>query len=312
MSFKTLISTSVDKKNFLILSDYIDFACSYLDEFDSFQAEIVCQNETKYRFWQYKEDGNFNITRPINAEMMYGACDRQILEVDFLETLENVRDLPEDALAQREIICNSIYTIQQCIGAALDGLPSGLSNTARKVNGDLFERFIRLIVVYLGINCESAEVKIPIKVNGIEQCKMKYQHDLVIKFGDVVKAIGSVKTSSKDRIDKIFIDKFLFTQITGTNIPHIAIFLNDVQRGKQKERSYKVSSTFLPGHFKGYSIKLNPLDGVYYCDPRPNMKTDPFLKERIKTIDHLLCCDLWSLLEASPGIEAEVEETEDI
>ena len=37
-----------------------------------------------------------------------------------------------------------------------------------------------------------------------------------------------------------------------------------------------MSATFLPGHFKGYTIKLNPLDGVYYCDIRPNMQTDPF------------------------------------
>lgn len=37
-------------------------------------------------------------------------------------------------------------------------------------------------------------------------------------------------------------------------------------------------SLFLPGHFKAYTIKLNSLDGVYYCDIRPNMMRDTLLK----------------------------------
>ena len=64
--------------------------------------------------------------------------------------------------------------------------------------------------------------------------------------------------------------------ITGKS--KIAIFLNDVQRKKaKKENEYGVSATFLPGHFKAYTVKLNPLDGVYYCDIRPNMLTDSLL-----------------------------------
>ena len=89
---------------------------------------------------------------------------------------------------------------------------------------------------------------------------MNYQHDLIIKSDGKLKAIGSVKTSSKDRIDKIFIDKILFNRITGLDTPHLAIFLNDVQRGSRVGQSYKVAGTFLTGHFKGYTIKLNPLD----------------------------------------------------
>ena len=53
----------------------------------------------------------------------------------------------------------------------------------------------------------------------------------------------------------------------------------------------------LPGHFKGFTVNLNPLDGVYYCDIRPNMRTDPMLRASIKTIDHLLCEDIWDLLD---------------
>lgn len=110
--------------------------------------------------------------------------------------------------------------------------------------------------------------------------------------------IGSVKTSSKDRLDKIFVDKFLYSRLTDTALPHIAVFLHDVQRKKTKrENVYGISATFLPGHFKGYTIKLNPLDGVYYCDIRPNMRADPLLEQHIRTIDDLFVTDIWRLLE---------------
>lgn len=130
---------------------------------------------------------------------------------------------------------------------------------------------------------------------------MSYQHDLIIKEGEVVKAIGGVKTSSKDRLDKVFIDKFLYCKLTESCIPHLAIFLNDVQRKvAKKQNRYGINATFLPGHFKGYTIKLNPLDGVYYCDIRPNMESDPLLRQHIRTIDHFFCTDLWRFVK-SPG-----------
>lgn len=95
-------------------------------------------------------------------------------------------------------------------------------------------------------------------------------------------------------------DKFLYSKLTGTTLPHIAIFLNDVQRkNTAKENKYSVSATFLPGRFKGFTIKLNPLDGVYYCDIRPNMRTDSILKKHIQTIDYFFCSDLWKLVHYS-------------
>ncbi|MDE3099144.1 MAG: hypothetical protein KGJ88_06690 [Verrucomicrobiota bacterium] len=201
-----------------------------------------------------------------------------------------------DTSANREIVNRSVYTIQQSIGAALDALPAGQSNTARKINGDLFERFIRLLLTRVGIECTSGVVKVPVKVDGEEEFTMSYQHDLIINSGELVKIIGSVKTSSKDRLDKIFVDKFLLAKLTGRDIPHVAIFLNDVQRKGKTPKQYGVSATFLPGHFKGYTVKLNPLDGVYYFDIRPNMITENILKDHIKTFDHFLFKELWGLI----------------
>ncbi len=161
----------------------------------------------------------------------------------------------------------------------------------------MFENFIRLIIQEIGINCKSGVIQVPVMVDGNPEFNMSYQHDLIIENNEDIKVIGSIKTSSKDRLDKIFIDKFLYNKLTEKSIPHIAIFLNDIQRKNTKtENEYGINSTFLSGHFKGYTIKLNPLDGVYYCDIRPNMQTENILKEYIKTFDNLLIEDIWKLI----------------
>lgn len=312
MTLPALVERASSKDNFTRLQHFVDFSRHFLEFIrnDGLQAVIVCQNENNYRFWQFGKDGHFNVTRPINNDLMLSADDDSRLSREFIPLFDDPASVADDAAA-RELLRNGIYTIQQCIGAALDGLPSGRANTARKVNGDLFERLIQLLIRRGGVDCESGVVKIPVIVDGEEQCKMSYQHDLILKAQGSVRGIGSIKTSSKDRIDKIFIDKFLFNRLTGTNTPHLAIFLNDVQRGKKAGRTYRVSATFLPGHFKGYTIKLNPLDGVYYCDLRPNMREDMFLAERIKTIDHFFCSDLGRMLGEAEGVPAEIDEDED-
>jgi hypothetical protein len=299
MNLRDLVAIASDKTNLTKVADYVDFCVRFLEfAAGGLQAVIVSQNEPHYRFFQYKKDGHFNVTRPINSHLMYDAANSRLIKSRFMKTLRQARDISSDDTDSRRLICNSIYTIQQSIGAALDALPAGKSNNARKVNGDLFERLIRLLIAELGVDCQSGVVKIPVVADGVELFQMSYQHDLVIRFQDEVKVIGSVKTSSKDRIDKIFMDKFLYSRLAETDIPHIAVFLNDVQRKKtRQENKFGVSATFLPGHFKGYTIKLNPLDGVYYCDIRPNMQTDPLLRSHIQTIDHLFCTDIWSLLD---------------
>jgi len=299
MTLTALVGRATNKSAFVNISDYIDFAAYYLDYISTgLQARIISQNEAHYQFFQYKKEGSFNITRPINSLLMYDANTFSKASVEFIATLKLLREGAELDVAARENVVRSIYTLQQCIGAALDGLPSGRSNQARKVNGDLFERLIRLIVVALNVDCVAGTMQVPVKdLNGNVLFKSSYQHDLLFSRENELKIIGSVKTSSKDRLDKVFMDKFLYGRLTDTALPHIAIFLNDVQRKKsQKQNQYGISSTFLPGHFKAYSIKLNPLDGVYYCDIRPNMVSDTLLSQHIKTIDHFLCEDLWSLL----------------
>ncbi len=296
MTLSQLVKWAKNKSRFQTLDDYAFFCEEYLSFiFDGLQAVIVSQNENHYRFFQYREDGNFNVTRPINSNLMITIEDFHLAKQDFNYALQHIRDIKED-IDLRRLINQFIYTCQQMIGAALDALPAGESNKARKLNGDLFERYIRMILQEIGVSVHDGVVSVPVFVNGEELFKMSYQHDLIIEENGEVRAIGSVKTSSKDRIDKIFIDKFLYNRLTNVNTPHFAIFLNDVQR-KGKEPRFGVNTTFLTGHFKGYTIKLNPLDGVYYCDLRPNMLTDDILASQIRSLDALLTEDIWRLIE---------------
>jgi hypothetical protein len=309
MSLTDLVNHATNKTRFESVEDYINFCVRYLEYIDTgLQARIVSQNESHYQFFQYREEGSFNITRPLNSRLFYDGEGFDSAAKQFVITLAQLRDgqLPSNDL--RENLVRTIYTLQQSIGAALDGLPAGKSNQARKVNGDLFERLIRLLIVSLNVDCVSGTMQVPVNdLDGTELFKSSYQHDLLVSKDNELKIIGSVKTSSKDRIDKVFMDKFLYNRLTDTALPHIAIFLNDVQRKKTKqENKYGVSSTFLPGHFKAYTIKLNPLDGVYYCDIRPNMLEDKLLSQHIKTIDHFFYSDLRELLNRSGASLGEI------
>jgi len=293
MNLKKIVGTATNKDKFQSIANYTDFCLNYLEFIKTkLQAVIISRNENNYRFFQYKKDGTYNVTRPINSNLMLSIETFDSNRNKFLTLLQNIKCKTSKTKANRKLLNDYIYTCQQSIGAALDALPANKSNTARKINGDLFERFIRLIILEIGVDVTDGTISVPVNVEGVEAFKMKYQHDLIIKVDDITKAIGSVKTSSKDRLDKIFIDKFLYNQLTDTKTPHFAIFLNDVQR-KGKEGKYGINATFLPGHFKGYTIKLNPLDGVYYFDIRPNMKTEVILKDHIKTFDNFLIQDVW-------------------
>lgn len=292
MKLSELLATAKEKSSFETLEDFSSFAEKFLEFMQSgFQADIIAQNEPDYHFFQYKADGNLNVSRPVNSRLMYQINDFERAKKDFEYSLKHLKSLGKER-SYRENLNRYVYTCQQTIGIALDALPSNESNAARKNAGDLFERFIRLIMLSAGINVDTGIVKIPVKNDSDVLCEMTYQHDLIVKKDEEIKAIGSVKTTSKDRLDKIFIDKHLYNRLTNSETPHFAIFLNDVQR-KGIEPRYGVNTTFKSGHFKGYTIKLTPLNGVYYCDLRPNMKTDILLKKYIKSFDYFMFEDVW-------------------
>jgi hypothetical protein len=109
--------------------------------------------------------------------------------------------------------------------------------------------------------------------------------------------VGSVKTTSKDRLDKIFIDKYLLNKLLGRNIPVVAIFLHDVQRAQRGNSIFGISSTFKSNHFLGYTVALNKLEGIYYVDPRPEMLVNERLREQISDFQQFLVSDMWIMSE---------------
>src|SRR5262245_11062364 len=112
MSLQDLVATATNKNNFLTLADYIRFCQRYLDFIAvGLQAVIVAQNETNYRFFQYREDGYFNITRPINASLMYDARTVAVINNDFLTVLRHSTKVPTTKDVNRAIIRKAIYTI---------------------------------------------------------------------------------------------------------------------------------------------------------------------------------------------------------
>lgn len=288
------------KTNFLSLDNFLNFASEFLEFLqDNKQAVIVSQNENNYNFFQFNEVANYSITRPFNNDLILDFDDFEQKRVIFLkdiELLKQKRSLAKEEIENPLLIDKILYTIQQSIGFTLDTLP-GKSNNGKKINGDLFEILMLEVMNSIGIDAKHGTYPMIIKdKDGKEITKMNWQHDMVVHHqGETQPSmIGSVKTTSKDRISKVFMDKFLYNRLTGTNTAQIAIFLHDVQRAKtRKENVYKVSQTFLTGHFKAYTLKINPLDGVYYMDMRPVFKTDPLLKQQIKQFHLLLTDDVW-------------------
>lgn len=254
----------------------------------------------------------------------------------FLNDLKRHQEKAANHAAVREYVETNetnrvIYTLQQSIGCIADSFSE--ANQARKRTGQLFENLVKLMIREMGLVCEPRTITIPIP--GHDGYEMKYELDVVfsrnrailaaeasvgtlsrsddapavepdtpapasqVEFLAAHEIVGSVKTTSKDRIDKVFLDKFLLTRFLGRAIPVVAIFLHDVQRaaaGRGDGKSiFGVASTFKTGHFLGYTVALNKLDGVYYVDPRPEMRTNPRLQEQIKDFQQFLVHDLWRL-----------------
>lgn len=165
MTLKQLVARATDKERFSSIEAYVEFARAFLGYVAGhIQATIVSQNEPHYHFWQYQKDGHFNVSRPFNSELMLTKdnCNAELAE--FMRLLKCIRDSDSDTAEHRQRLGRCIYSVQQAIGIALDALPAGQSNQARKVNGDLFERLIRLLLIRVGVNCTSGTVSVPVIV----------------------------------------------------------------------------------------------------------------------------------------------------
>lgn len=75
MNLSELVIYATDKERFQTVENYIDFCIRYLEYIENgLQARIVSQNENHYEFFQYRQEGNFNITRPLNSQLICNAA----------------------------------------------------------------------------------------------------------------------------------------------------------------------------------------------------------------------------------------------
>lgn len=244
--------------------------------------------------------GTTKFIRPINQRLfIYSTTNFQSKFTDF-EILINKLKLRNDnwSASEKELIDSVLYTIQQSIGAGFDLLVN--PNSARKHVGNRFEELIKAIFTEIGISNKKTVLRIPYNTDEGEKT-YKCENDLILspfaevkstnRYLDKEEVVVSVKTTSKDRMGKMFIDKILLERFVKHEQKVIGIFLNDVQR----KQSDNISFTLVSGLFMVYSNFLTELDGVYYLDPPPNALKEPFNKH-MKPFSELLTKEIWNLL----------------
>ena len=302
----------IDKTAFRKLDDYSKICSNFLTILGkAFSTRIVSPNSNNYFFYQYVKEYGHKITRPLNSTLFIESKD--IFKKAFERFLMFLGDLKKyqgktvfqkgrEQYAKSKEINKVIYTIQQSIGSIGDSFEN--QNQSRKRIGQLFETLIKLVINEAGVDCESRTVNLPIP--GFPGYTMSYELDLVFSRDKAIIAsetnlihaseiVASVKTTSKDRLDKVFLDKYLLSKLLGKNIPVIAIFLHDVQRARKGNSIFGINSTFKSNHFLGYTVALNKLDGVYYVDPRPEMISNERLSKHIQDFQQFLVKDLWAI-----------------
>ncbi|QIK38170.1 hypothetical protein GWK36_09485 [Caldichromatium japonicum] len=307
------LQTSVrDTSAFNRLQDYYQLCKAFLGLMQKMQPTcIISPTHNNYMFYQYDKDYGYRITRPLNTNLFieseneFNTAFQRFMS--FLADLKRHQDAILDQESARRYIETAeinrvVYTVQQSIGSIGDSFEN--PNQSRKRVGQLFEVLVKLIIQEVGLECEPRTISIPIP--GYTGYEMSYELDLVFSRNKAIVAaetrfiheteiVGSVKTTSKDRIDKVFLDKYLLTKLLGREVPVIAVFLHDVQRAKAGNSIFGINSTFKSNHFLGYTVALNRLDGVYYVDPRPEMLANDRLREQIKDFQTFLVQDLWRL-----------------
>lgn len=253
-----------------------------------------------YKLFSSNIAGTIKYIRPINYKLFINDpiefSEKFIQFKNILSRIydRNVRFSADD----KNIINSTIYTIQQSIGAGLDLLVN--PNSARKHVGNRFEELIKSIFSEIGIKNKKLVLKIPYHTEEGEKV-YKCENDIILSPFENIKStptsihereiVVSVKTTSKDRMGKMFIDKMLLEKFVGHSQKVIGIFLNDVQRKENK----KISFTLVSGLFMVYTNFLTELEGVYYIDPPPTSLKKPY-SNYMKPFSDLITKDVFELL----------------
>ena len=277
------------------LSEFKDIAIRILSHLDNVITGKSAYNDYLLLVSDYA--GIRKSLRPINSKLFIFDIDEFKNEYHkFSEILRNL-SLRNFNFGKRDYLTidKVTYTLQQSIGIGLDLFVE--SNSAKKHVGNRFEELIRTIIDRINISNKKIILKIPYTSKDFYRCET----DLVISSDNILKSssenitadeiVISLKTTSKDRMGKIFIDKILMSRFMKHDVKVIGIFLNDVQRKKED----KISYTFVSHLFMVYTKFLTKLEGVYFID-LPKAAKLPAFQNYIFSFSKFLLEDIWKLL----------------
>ena len=262
---------------------------------------VLNASETKgnYKIATSNIAGTTKYIRPINHILFIE--DVKAFEKSFKQLKEIFGKIKEGESVndgEKRCIDKTLYTIQQSIGAGLDLLVA--QNSARKHVGNRFEELMKVVFTEIGIVNKKQVLQIPYETD--EGPKIyKCENDLILSPHDKVRStnnsldekeiVVSTKTTSKDRMGKMFIDKILLERFVAHPQKVIGIFVNDVQRKEHNNISY----TLVSGLFMVYTQFLTELQGIYYLDPPPNAFKKPY-SNHIKCFSELITEDIHRIL----------------
>lgn len=280
------------------ITEFADITVRVLNHLPNVVSNTLVKND--YKILTSDIAGTTKFVRPINKNLFIeNSQDFKLAFDKVLKTLEKIKNKKTTfSKTEKTLIDSTFYTIQQSIGAGLDLFVN--PNSARKHVGNRFEELIKVLFSEIGVSNKKMVLQIPYDTDEgqkVYKCEM----DLIISPYNKVKSttkdldeneiVVSVKTTSKDRMGKMFIDKILLQKFVNHPQKVIGIFLNDVQRKEDNN----ISFTLVSGLFMVYSKFLTQLEGIYYLDPPPNANKSPY-SNHMKPFSELITSDLNKLL----------------
>lgn len=296
----------------LTLTEDLQISKSNLDEFKNTAIRVleyipaIIDEETEYHDYLICSStiaGTRKRIRPFRKKLFIRSA--SVLNEEFkkyIEIIENLKKGNRDfGRTQFDIIDRTIYTIQQSIGIGLDLLVD--PNSARKHVGNRFEELIRTLLGEMDIALKKVTLSIPYDTEEGQKF-YRCETDVVISPHKKVKSdsqnihedeiVVTLKTTTKDRMPKIFIDKILMERFIGHPVKIVGISLNDVQR-KDDKGTTKISYTFVSNLFMVYTNFLALLEGYYYVDVPRRALEAPF-NQYIFPFSKFILEDIWRLL----------------
>ncbi|MFW6019671.1 MAG: hypothetical protein ACOCPM_03745 [Bacteroidales bacterium] len=280
------------------ITDFADLTKRVLNHLPDVLSSYEEKNH--YRLYVAQSGNTIKYVRPLNQKLFIADPNKFSEAFDKYSTITSKIRNKKKKISEKEKqnIDSVLYTIQQSIGVGLDLFVN--PNSARKHVGNRFEELIKAIFTDLDIQNKRLVLQIPYKTDEGEKI-YKCETDLILspynqvqstnKSIDKKEVAVSIKTTSKDRMGKIFMDRILMESFVNHKVKMIGIFLNDVQR-KEKDN---ISYTLISGLFMVYTRFLTELEGVYYFDPPPNASKSPY-SNHMKSFSELITKDIWELL----------------